>query len=112
MQFEANAELSLTFFIDGLPLRKSSRRTFWPILMGIHTMPHVHPMTVAIFCGQSKPSSVDEYLTPLVDELNLLMEKRIQLGRNPTSVKIKVRAFIADSPARAFIKGRFLQLIS
>uniref|UniRef100_A0A182XQ29 Uncharacterized protein n=1 Tax=Anopheles quadriannulatus TaxID=34691 RepID=A0A182XQ29_ANOQN len=62
----------------------------------------------AIFCGPSKPSSTEEYLGELVDELNLLMEQSINLGRIGTSVKINLRAFVADLPARAFIKGKLV----
>ncbi|XP_061496463.1 uncharacterized protein LOC133390970 [Anopheles gambiae] len=69
-------------------------------------MPSVKPMTVAIFCGSKKPDSLEQYLRPLVDELNNLIDKGIAVGNNDTTVKIKVRAIIADSPARSFIKGK------
>uniref|UniRef100_A0A182KB19 Uncharacterized protein n=1 Tax=Anopheles christyi TaxID=43041 RepID=A0A182KB19_9DIPT len=65
--------------------------------MGIHTTPHVHPMTVVIFCGQSKPASTDEYLSPLVDKLNLLMEEGVHLGRNSSLVKIEVYKDLKES---------------
>uniref|UniRef100_A0A182ICM1 Uncharacterized protein n=1 Tax=Anopheles arabiensis TaxID=7173 RepID=A0A182ICM1_ANOAR len=103
VMFEANSELPLTFFIDGVPLHKSSRMALWPILMRIHTMPHVHPMTVAIFCGPSKPSSTQEYLGELVDELNLLMEQSINLGRNGTLVKIRIR--LLEHSLKASVQG-------
>lgn len=34
--FNEDAKLSLNFNIDGLPLYKSSKQTFWPILANIH----------------------------------------------------------------------------
>ncbi|XP_041774582.1 uncharacterized protein LOC121594877 [Anopheles merus] len=68
-------------------------------------MPSVKPMTVAIFCGSKKPDSLEQYLRPLVDKLNNVIDKGIAVGNNDTTVKIKVRAIIADSPARSFIKG-------
>ena len=105
-QVAPDAELEINISIDGIPLHKSGRTSFWPILASIHKMPSVKPMTVAIFCGSKKPDSLEQYLRPLVDELNNLIDKGIAVGNNDTTVKIKVRAIIADSPARSFIKGK------
>uniref|UniRef100_A0A182WZK1 Uncharacterized protein n=1 Tax=Anopheles quadriannulatus TaxID=34691 RepID=A0A182WZK1_ANOQN len=66
-------------------------------------MPEVPVLMVGNFFGESKPKSVEEYLRPLVDELNGLMDNGIVIANKP--IEIHVRAFIADSPARAFIKG-------
>lgn len=96
-------EFSLNFFIDGLPLHKSTRKQFWPILMSIHEMPEVPVLMVGNFYGQSKPKSLDEYLRPLVEELNELIDNGIKIAKK--TIKIIIRAFIADAPARAFIKG-------
>uniref|UniRef100_A0A4Y0BCY6 Transposase domain-containing protein n=1 Tax=Anopheles funestus TaxID=62324 RepID=A0A4Y0BCY6_ANOFN len=98
-------ELKLKFFVDGLPLHRSSETTFWPILMSIEDMPHIPPMAVAIFYGSSKPGSVEQILRPLVEELNLLLVQGIRLGVQQTLVRLKVLAFVADSPARSFIKA-------
>ena len=97
-----NTTLELNLSVDGIPLHKSGRDTFWPVLMSVHGMPHIKPMTVAIFCGTSKPHSADEYLRRLVDELNSLMCEGIVIGRNQAMTEIRMRAFIADSPARSF----------
>ena len=97
-----NTKLPITINIDGLPLHKSGRTSFWPILANIHTMPHLMPMIVAIFCGPKKPESLEQYLRPLVNELNGLIDNGIMLGCPLTKVCIKVRAFVADSPARSF----------
>nr|XP_049467066.1 uncharacterized protein LOC125908385 [Anopheles coluzzii] len=97
------SKFSLNFSIDGLPLHKSTRKQFWPILMSIQEMPEVPVLMVGNFFGESKPKSVEEYLRPLVDELNGLMDNGIVIANKP--IEIHVRAFIADSPARAFIKG-------
>ncbi|XP_061512214.1 uncharacterized protein LOC133393050 [Anopheles gambiae] len=97
------SELSLNIFVDGLPLHKSSSSQFWPILANIHEMPHISPFIVGIFHGTSKPDSLNDYLTQLVEELNDLMNRGIIL--NNKKYDIIVRAIIADSPARSFIKG-------
>uniref|UniRef100_A0A182PWV6 Uncharacterized protein n=1 Tax=Anopheles epiroticus TaxID=199890 RepID=A0A182PWV6_9DIPT len=104
IKLASNTVLSLNISIDGLPLHKSGRTTFWPILMNVDAMRHIKPMTVAIFCGDKKPTSVEQYLRPLVDEINMLYKDGIMLGSESTQTYIKIRAFIADSPARAFIK--------
>ena len=97
------SELSLNIFVDGLPLHKSSSSQFWPILANIHQMPHISPFIVGIFHGTSKPDSLNDYLTQLVEELNDLMNRGIIL--NNKKYDIIVRTIIADSPARSFIKG-------
>lgn len=98
------ATISLNFSIDGLPLHKSGPDTFWPILMNIHELPQEAPMTVAIFSGSTKPPRVEEFLQPLVQELNDLLDNGAII--NESQHEIKVRAIIADAPARAFIKGK------
>ena len=105
-QVAPNTELEINLSIDGIPLHKSGRTSFWPILASIHKIPRVKPMTVAIFCGSKKPDSLEQYLRPLVNDLNNLIDKGIALGNNDPTVNIKLRAIIADSPARSFIKGK------
>uniref|UniRef100_A0A182HI93 Uncharacterized protein n=1 Tax=Anopheles arabiensis TaxID=7173 RepID=A0A182HI93_ANOAR len=68
--------------------------------LSIKKMPRVKPMTVAIFCRAKKPDSLEQYLRPLVNDLNNLIDKGIAVGNNDTTVNIKLRAIIADSPAR------------
>uniref|UniRef100_A0AAG5DCT9 Transposase domain-containing protein n=1 Tax=Anopheles atroparvus TaxID=41427 RepID=A0AAG5DCT9_ANOAO len=95
--------LSLNISIDGLPLYNNSTEQFWPILLNIHEMPQIAPMTVAIFCGLKKPDDVEHFLRPFVQEMNYLSENGLML--NDRCVPVKLRAIIADSPARAFVKG-------
>lgn len=122
--------ISLNFNFDGLPLYNSSKISFWPILASIFgmimpliihdfesskystrinfqilEMPHIQPIVVAVWCGTSKPTNLNDYLDEFVEELK-------QLLTNPISVKnhfitVRIRCFICDSPARAFIKGTF-----
>uniref|UniRef100_A0A182YRG9 Uncharacterized protein n=1 Tax=Anopheles stephensi TaxID=30069 RepID=A0A182YRG9_ANOST len=64
---------SFNFSVDGLPLHKRTRKQFWQILMSIQEMPEVPVLMVGNFCGESKTQSTEEYLRPLVNELNELM---------------------------------------
>lgn len=114
--------IKLNFNADGLPIFKSSQRCFWPILGNIHgkkyfldklntfsfillyqDMPHIQPMIIAIWCGSKKPSDLNEYLFPFVNELKNLLVSGIDINENHLS--IAVRCFICDAPARAFMKG-------
>uniref|UniRef100_A0A182P9T4 Transposase domain-containing protein n=1 Tax=Anopheles epiroticus TaxID=199890 RepID=A0A182P9T4_9DIPT len=94
---------SVDFFVDGLPLYNSSRTQFWPILMKVFNVPGIPVMTVAIFHGESKPHSVEQFLRPFVTELNNLQFKGLHIGNDVYWVGL--RSIIADAPARAFIKG-------
>ncbi|XP_049293378.1 uncharacterized protein LOC125769026 [Anopheles funestus] len=60
-------------------------------------------LVVAVYCGDTKPQSVEEYLRTFVNELNNLQENGIMV--NGRRYEIMLRAIIADTPARVFIKG-------
>uniref|UniRef100_A0A182XPR8 Uncharacterized protein n=1 Tax=Anopheles quadriannulatus TaxID=34691 RepID=A0A182XPR8_ANOQN len=62
--------MKLDFSMDGLPLHKSGLTQFWPILMRIHGMPKTPVMVVAIYCGECKPDSVEEYLRESQNSMN------------------------------------------
>lgn len=66
-------------------------------------MPEINPMVIAIWCGVSKPTTLSEYFSSFVTELKRLLENGIVIGLY--KIKILIRAFICDSPARSFIKG-------
>lgn len=63
-------------------------------------MPSVEPFVVAVWFGEAKPSCVNEYLSKFVIEMNHLTENGIQL--NGFQLSVKIRAIIADTPARCF----------
>ncbi|XP_053667887.1 uncharacterized protein LOC128718256 [Anopheles marshallii] len=94
--------ISLNIFIDGLPLHKSSNMQFWPIMINIQEMPLIAPITTALYCGRTKPTNAQQFMDLLVKELNKLMDEGLEL--NNCRVQVKIRAIIADSPARAFLK--------
>lgn len=96
-------QVLLNFNVDGLPLFRSSKFQFWPILMNIAGMPKIRPMVVAIYFGESKPPSSEEFLRQHVNEINAILSNGIDFA-NGSKLFIKVNAYIADTPARAFIK--------
>ncbi|KAL2102315.1 hypothetical protein ACEWY4_001483 [Coilia grayii] len=87
--------------VDGLPLFKSSPVQFWPILGLIHGVVR-KPAVIALFCGNSKPNSLTEYVGDLVGELQQLSKGFVFHGK---VCYMKVTSVICDAPARAFIKG-------
>lgn len=98
-QFSDANEISLTFNVDGVPLFKSTNVQMWPILCSIKKF---EPFVVALFCGNSKPSSVHDYLSDFLVELNNLVQNGISVGDDVLTVS--VGSFICDAPARAFLK--------
>uniref|UniRef100_A0A182NDQ0 Uncharacterized protein n=1 Tax=Anopheles dirus TaxID=7168 RepID=A0A182NDQ0_9DIPT len=91
------------FSVDGLPLFKSTKMQAWPILMKVEELVGAPIMMVAMFCGTSKPNNLEPFLRTLVDEANDLQRRGLQFPGK--LVKFQVRAFVADSPARAFLKA-------
>lgn len=99
--------IAININIDGIPLFKSSKLQFWPILFNISDMPGVGPMTIAIFHGKTKPTSLDEFLHQLVEELIDVLDHGVII--NNYKISVKLRCFICDSPARAFLKGLIIR---
>lgn len=60
-------------------------------------------MVVGIYYGVTKPKSVKDFLKPFIDELKSVINNGILV--NGHQVCVRVRCFICDSPARAFLKG-------
>lgn len=98
--------ISININIDGLPLYKNGTDQVWPILFNIFELPDMKPMIIGIFHGKSKPSFVEEFLKLFADEAETILQSGISINNNLLTVNI--RAFICDSPARAFIKGIYL----
>ena len=99
--------ISLNINVDGLPIYKSSKQEFWPIISNIHELPNVKPMVIGIYSGYGKPGDVNNFLRRFVEEIKQVLENGITI-KKPThecKVKVCIRCFICDSPARAFIKG-------
>nr|CAI5848798.1 unnamed protein product [Callosobruchus analis] len=95
-------DISININIDGLPIFKSSRYEFWPILFNINEFPY-KPMIIGMYYGKGKPSNPNEFLSQFVEELMLIMNKGVMITEYKISVHLK--CFICDSPARSSVKG-------
>nr|XP_040226720.2 uncharacterized protein LOC120951828 isoform X1 [Anopheles coluzzii] len=71
--------------------------------MKINNEPNTPVMTVAMFCGESQPVFVEEFLRPFVEEMNKLNRTKVIIGAR--AYWVCPRSIIADVPARAFISG-------
>ncbi|GBM15739.1 hypothetical protein AVEN_262907-1 [Araneus ventricosus] len=57
------------------------------------------PFPVAVFCGSSKPDTVNDFLYDIVDELTNLKDGSLDIEH-----EISIKGFVCDAPARAFLK--------
>jgi len=73
----------------------------WPILINVDRTSPV--LLAGVFCGESKPKDINEYLNLFISELSSLISSGFVYKSN--HYEVKVRAFICDSPARAFVLG-------
>lgn len=67
--------------------------------------PHIKLFIVAIWCGEAKPTSVNSYFSLFVTEFKKLFTNGIDINNH--FIRIKIRCFICDTPARSFAKGSF-----
>ena len=94
-----NDAIELCINIDGLPLFKSVKGEFWPILCKFDRF---EPFVVALFFGTGKPFPVEDYCSDFLEELRTLQQDG--LTHNEKSYRVKVKCFVCDAPARAFLK--------
>ena len=91
--------INLLINIDGLPLFKSSLRQLWPILARFNDSP---VFIVALYCGYSKPPSLDDYMKEFLSEIRKLIENGLQ--HEGENYCVAVKAITCDAPARAYLK--------
>jgi hypothetical protein len=95
--------IDLLINVDGLPLYKGSSKQFWPILCTVNVNDNVSkPFLVAIFCGNSKPTSAAVFFKDFIPEL--LLVKNDGIMWNSRHLIVRIKGFVCDCPARAFIK--------
>lgn len=97
-----SAEIILN--VDGLPISRSSKSQLWPILgMVNNSQTYRKPFLIGLYYGNSsKPKDSNEFLKPLVIELQSVQDRFIEIGLY--RLKVNVTAFACDAPARSFLK--------
>lgn len=88
--------------MDGMkPFPQScSQKDFWPILGSFANQDE--PFMIAVFYGDGKPNDLNAFLEDYVAEVAALQESGFEI--NGTVYPFRVRNYILDAPARAFIK--------
>lgn len=99
-------DVSLKINSDGITILKSSGMECWPILIQIAEFPNISPEVVSLYCGKGKPNNLELYLRDFVEELKDCIANGIIVDGH--QLNVKVNCFIADSPARALLKSRFI----
>lgn len=95
--------VGLLLNIDGVSLSASSKSCLWPIMCSVADISNSAPFIVGCFHAYSKPNSVHEFLAELIPELKELLENGFEMtGRR---IRVSVKAFVCDTPARAFLLG-------
>lgn len=88
--------------IDECSLDKSSNNQIWPIQCRIVNVQRARPIVVGIYKGAQKPCDPNTYLEKFIADITRIMSNGGIIFHG-NKVPIRLRCFIADAPARAFI---------
>ncbi|KAL1279587.1 hypothetical protein QQF64_026260 [Cirrhinus molitorella] len=93
-------EVEISLSVDGLPLFKSTGKSFWPVLCTVHLKPaSTFPLAIAL--TEAKPKSLD-FIKVIADELNMILRNGFSWGE--TTVNVSLRCITCDAPAKAMLK--------
>ncbi|XP_072157276.1 uncharacterized protein [Bemisia tabaci] len=97
--------IELSINADGLPLFKSPRSEFWPILASIFNVPQLlkNVIVISLYYGPKKPGDFDHFIKQMVDDCNDLFSNGLVI--NGKKVRCQVRVLPFDAPAKASVLG-------
>lgn len=95
-------QLELDFNIDGCSLDKSGSIQIWPIQCKIVNVQHTRPIIVGVYEGAQKPFDPNIFLQKFITDIQRIMSVG-GINFHGNKVPIRLRCFVADAPARAFI---------
>lgn len=96
-------EIFLDIGIDGLPLFKSSGLGLWPILAQAKQLRNTDVFIIGCYVGAKKPINVNSFLHDFVNDVLEINKSGFFIDQK--TINIKIRAFICDAPAKAFVCG-------
>ncbi len=102
LELENNRTIILHLNIDGMNVFRSGRLVFWPILCQIISCNERSPIIVSVHCDEHKPPSLRNFLSPMLNELKLMLINGLEIDGN--RYQVQLGCVICDSPARAFVK--------
>lgn len=97
----SNELVHLEINFDGLPLTKSSKSQFWPILGYIEETRSNFVFPIGIFHGQSKPPSCEIFLQKFIEECREIISNGIVFKEK--TICIVISKILCDAPAKSFI---------
>jgi len=95
-------ELELDFSTDGCSLDKSSSIHLWPIQCKVSNVKNIKSIVVGIYKGPQKPHDPNIFFEKFIVDVRAIMANG-GINFRGSKIPIKLRCFIADAPARAFI---------
>ncbi|KAK3907200.1 Halomucin [Frankliniella fusca] len=98
--FVNHDDIAIDINIEGLPIHDSSDKEFWPILGCAKDLQE--PFIIGVYYGVGKPENVERFLHNYTNEVSNLMNNGFEY--HGTVYPFKVRHYILDAPARAFVK--------
>jgi hypothetical protein len=85
--------INLILNVDGLPLSRSSKVSFWPILVSEVHLKKVY--MVGCYYGNDKPNNANDFLKEFIYELISIKDK--------LPIQVSLYAIVCDAPAKSFI---------
>lgn len=95
----------MQFFIDGLSIARSTRDSFWIIMINIRkaSKKRLTPKVIGLYYGKKKAMDFNDFLWPFVQEVNDILENGIVYNGNVVTPKIL--NFVLDAQARTSAKA-------
>ncbi|XP_050064472.1 uncharacterized protein LOC126553337 [Aphis gossypii] len=96
-------DLKLGINVDGLPISKSSKSQFWPILISICNVPVLsrYVLPVGIYHGLKKPDSSEDFLNYFLSDILNIMQLGIQI--NGKVFNVTIGHIVCDAPAKSYL---------
>jgi len=94
-------KIDLIINIDGLPLSKSNKSSFWPIMCSDLRLSN-KVFIVGVFHGYEKPKSSNEFLEEFISELIPLVKEGLATSEGEV-ISVNLAALICDAPAKSFV---------
>ncbi|XP_066589579.1 uncharacterized protein [Prorops nasuta] len=94
--------IELDISTDGCTLDKSNTMQIWPIQCRIANYSNTKPIVAGIYRGPNKPNDANKFFKMFVKDINTIINNG-GIRYHKSTIEIKLRCFVADAPARAFI---------
>lgn len=95
----------MQFFIDGLSIARSTKDSFWIVMINIRkaSAKRLIPKVIGVYYGLKKMTDFNEFLWPFVQELLDVLDNGMVFNGNVLTPKIL--NFVLDAPARTSSKA-------